>query len=255
MILSVIIPFHNELKFINRAVNSAIINSDIFKEMEIIIINDGFYNKDEIRSYLHDDFKKSVIITKNIYEKGPGGARNTGLKISKGNIIAFLDADDFWLPGKLKAQLSEIKKGSTFVATSYRFEGSEIIIYPPRNINKPTQVFLQRGIGTSTVVMTKELLENNKFKNIRYGQDIDFWFTLAKSRNFKYSNISGVFVEYNTGGSTKNKWVQLLYLNKILRLNKINILTNIRINLSYIINGIKNHYIKKFFFYKKNHER
>ena len=62
----------------------------------------------------------------------------------------------------------------------------------------------------------------------------------SKSKKFNYSSISDVFVEYNTGGSTKNKWIQLLYLNKVLDLNKINILTRIRVNLSYILNGIYN---------------
>jgi glycosyltransferase involved in cell wall biosynthesis len=255
MKISVIIPFYDELKLINRAVNSVLINSDIFEDTEIIIINDGFYKENDIRSNLEENFQKSTIIIQNIYAKGPGGARNTGLDVSKGDIIAFLDADDLWLPGKLKAQLQEIKKGSTFVATSYRFDSSKIKINPPHSINIPTQVFLRRGIGTSTVIITKELLENHKFRDIRYGQDIDFWFALAKSKKFKYAGISGVFVEYNTGGSTKNKWVQLLYVNKILGLNKINFLTKIRVNLSYMINGIYNHYIKKFFSNKKNYER
>ena len=243
MKLSVIIPFNNELNLINRAVNSVVINSIFFDEVEIILINDGSFKEGEIRSCFKNDIDKSIKIVSNSYAKGPGGARNTGLDISKGDIIAFLDADDFWLPGKLETQMQAIKKGATFVATSYRFDNIKTIVKPTSSIDIPEDVFLRRGIGTSTVILTKELLEDHKFREIRFAQDIDFWFALAKSKKFKYAVISEVFAEYNTGGSTKNKWVQLFYVNKVLNLNNISIITRIRVNINYILTGLYNHYI------------
>jgi glycosyltransferase involved in cell wall biosynthesis len=251
MKLSVIIPFHSELNLIRHTANSVLINSTFFTEVEIILINDGSFKENEIRDRFNSNLKKLVKIVPNNYSKGPGGARNTGLDILKGDIIAFLDADDSWLFGKLEAQMQEIKKGATFVTTSYRLDKSKTIINPPQSIDMPTDIFLRRGIGTSTVVITKELLENHKFREIRFGQDIDFWFTLANSKKFKYAGISEVFVEYSTGGSTKNKWVQLFYVNKILSLNKINFLTRIIVNISYIFIGIYNHYIKKMFLFDR----
>ena len=251
MKLSVIIPFYNELNLINRAVNSVVINSIFFDQVEIILINDSSFEESEIRSCFENSLNKLIKIVSNNYAKGPGGARNTGLDILKGDIIAFLDADDFWLPGKLEAQMREVKKGATFVATSYRFDNSKAIVNPASSIDIPEDVFLRRGIGTSTVILTKELLEDHKFREIRFAQDIDFWFALAKSKKFKYAGISEVFVEYNTSGSTKNKWVQLYYVNKILILNNINILTRIRFNISYILTGLYNHYIKNFLFSRK----
>ena len=249
--ISVIIPFFNELKLINRTINSVLINSTFIKNKEIIIVNDGPYHENDILDNLDDKLISFVKIKNNKFAKGPGGARNTGIEFSKGEIIAFLDADDFWLPGKLEAQMQEIRKGATFVATSYQLDKSKTIINPPNKIDKPEDVFLRRGIGTSTIILTKELLENHKFREIRFAQDIDFWFTLAKSNKFKYAGISEVFVEYNTGGSTKNKWVQLYYVNKILALNNTNILIRIRFNFSYILIGIYNHYIRNLLFSRK----
>ena len=243
MKLSVIIPFYDELNLINRAINSVVINSIFFDQVEIILINDGSFEENEIRSCFKNDIDKSIKIVSNSYAKGPGGARNTGLDISKGDIIAFLDADDFWLPGKLETQIKEIKKGATFVATSYRLDNSKTIVNPASSIDIPEDIFLRRGIGTSTVILTKELLEDHKFREIRFAQDIDFWFALAKSKKFKYAVISEVFAEYNTGGSTKNKWVQLFYVNKVLNLNNISIITRIRVNINYILTGLYNHYI------------
>ena len=182
MKISVIIPFCNELNLINRAVNSALINSTFFDQVEIILINDGSFEESEIRSCFKNNSNKLIKIVSNNYAKGPGGARNTGLDILKGDIIAFLDADDFWLPGKLEAQMREVKKGATFVATSYRFDNSKTIVNPPSSIDIPIDIFLSLGIGTSTVILTKELLEDHKFREIRFAQDIDFWFALAKSK-------------------------------------------------------------------------
>lgn len=251
MKLSVIIPFSKELDLINRTINSVLINSTFFEEVEIIIINDSSIKESQLRILFDNNTNKLVKIISNINKKGPGGARNTGLKISNGDIIAFLDADDFWLPGKLKAQMREIKNGATFVVTSYRFDNAKIKITPPKSIDKPEDVFLRRGIGTSTVVITKELLENHKFKDIRFGQDIDFWFALANSKKFRYAGISEIFVEYNSRGGTTNKFKQLYYLNLVLDINKLNIFLKIRINIDYIIKGILNFYLKPLF-YRKN---
>jgi glycosyltransferase involved in cell wall biosynthesis len=251
MKLSVIIPFCRELNLINRTINSVAINSTFFEDVEIILINDGLIEESDIRDLFDNNLNKLIKIIPNINTKGPGGARNTGLNISSGNIIAFLDADDFWLPGKLDAQMQEIKKGATFVVTSYRFDNHKTKINPPKSIDKSEDVFLRRGIGTSTVIITKELLDNHKFRDIRYGQDIDFWFALANSKKFKYAGISEIFVEYNTRGGTTNKFKQLYYLNLVLDVNKINIFLRIRVNIDYIVKGILNFYLKPLF-YRKN---
>jgi glycosyltransferase involved in cell wall biosynthesis len=250
MKLSVIISFHNELNLINRSINSALINSTFFSEFEIILINDGLFKESEIRDCLDNNLNKFVKIVANQNPKGLAGARNTGLDISNGDIIAFLDADDYWLPGKLEAQMQEVNKGATFVTTSYIIENKESRIDPPRSIDKPLDIFLKRGIGGSTVLITKELLENHKFREIRFGQDIDFWFALANSKKFKYAAISEIFVEYNTRGGTTNKFKQLYYLNLVLDVNKINIFLRIRVNIDYIVKGILNFYLKPLL-YKK----
>ena len=56
------------------------------------------------------------------------------------------------------------------------------------------------------------------------------------------ARTSGTFVD--TDGSTKNKWVQLFYVNKVLSLNSISIIKRIIINMSYILSGVYNYYIK-----------
>ena len=111
-------------------------------------------------------------------------------------------------------------------------------------ISHPLDIFTKRGIGTSTVLMTRELLQSYRFRDIRFAQDIDFWYALSHSSIFKYSMVQKPFVVYSTGGSTKNKFEQLKYLYRVLALNDIPLLPRSRILLSYAVAGTFNHLIK-----------
>lgn len=245
MKLSVVIPFHKELPLISRAVESVLDNSKNVDEVEVFICNDGPLSESEIRAMLSPIANQVTTVLVNRHPNGPGGARNTGLDACTGDCIAFLDADDYWLPGKVAAQFAAIQAGANFVPTAYRFDTSQTVVQPPASIDKALDVFLQRGIGTSTVMITKALLADQRFKDIRFAQDIDYWYALASNLEFRYMPLSVCFVEYSTGGSTKNKLIQLKYLYKVLEINKINLSMRIRVLVSYMASGIYNHYLRK----------
>jgi hypothetical protein len=139
----------------------------------------------------------------------------------------------------------KISHGATFVTTAYRFDAGATIVQPPQAIKKPVDVFLCRGIGTSTVVITRTLLGELRFKDLRFAQDIDFWYALASSQHFRYAAVDTCSVQYSTGGSTRNKWVQLQYLQKVLHINDVPWLLRTRVLSSYVLRGIYNHYIKR----------
>lgn len=245
MKLSVIIPFYRELSLISRAVNSVLENSETVDGVEVLICNDGPWSESEIRAMLSPTANLVTTVLVNQHLNGPGGARNTGLDACKGDYIAFLDADDFWLPGKIAAQLTAVQAGASFVPTAYRFDAGQTIVQPPASINKALDVFLRRGIGTSTVMITRALLVDQRFRDIRFAQDIDYWYALASNYEFHYKSLNTCFVQYSTGGSTKNKWVQLKYLHKVLVMNKIKLPIRFRILTGYVISGIYNHYLRK----------
>jgi teichuronic acid biosynthesis glycosyltransferase TuaG len=247
MRLSVVIPFHKELLLISRAVNSVLANASDADGLEIFICNDGPIVEKEIRAQLSALANAVTVVISNRYSQGPGGARNSGLDAATGDCIAFLDADDFWLVGKVAAQLAAIRAGASFVPTAYRFDTNQTIVQPPVSIDRPLDVFLRRGIGTSTVMITRALLADLRFKDIRFAQDIDYWYALAGSPHFRYAAVELCLVEYSTGGSTKNKWLQLQYLHKVLRINDVPCLHHVRVLSSYVLTGVYNHYIKRLF--------
>lgn len=100
--LSVIIPTYNRAHVLDRAINSVL--SQSYSEFELLLIDDG--STDNTQNLLLSFIKKDKRI-KAFYidNSGVSRARNVGINNSKGELIAFLDSDDEWLPNKLKRQV------------------------------------------------------------------------------------------------------------------------------------------------------
>lgn len=104
--ISIVIPTFNRAHLIKKAIESVL--SQTFEDFEIIIVDDGSTdNTSEIINNLQDERINYIKLEKN---SGSCAARNKGIKISKGEWIAFLDSDDFWLPTKLEKQVNFIPK-------------------------------------------------------------------------------------------------------------------------------------------------
>ncbi|HEY0656892.1 MAG TPA: glycosyltransferase family A protein, partial [Pyrinomonadaceae bacterium] len=99
--VSVIIPNYNYAKYIAETIDSVL--AQTYPNLEVIVVDDG--SKDDslkiLRSY---GDKITVIEQKN---QGVARARNIGTAYSNGEYIAFLDADDVWLPEKLARQMEK----------------------------------------------------------------------------------------------------------------------------------------------------
>lgn len=105
-LISIIIPCYNQGQFLNDAINSII--KQTLTDWECIIVNDGSTDNTAI---VADQLSKSDnrIFVINQTNKGLSGARNTGLKVAKGNFYQFLDADDMLESDKLRSQAEFLK--------------------------------------------------------------------------------------------------------------------------------------------------
>jgi len=102
-LVSVIIPYYNDFKYLNEALRSCIDNT--YPNIEIIIIDDCSQTplkKDSIRAFSQ---KYPLTIYRNKENQGSGFTRNVGIKVAKGDLIAFLDADDIWLSEIIEKQI------------------------------------------------------------------------------------------------------------------------------------------------------
>lgn len=96
--VSVVIPTYNRAAFASRAVSSAL--SQCSDGDEVIVVDDGSDDDTEARLEPY----RNRIVYRRVSHGGAGRARNIGMSIAKNPLIAFLDSDDVWMPGKLSLQ-------------------------------------------------------------------------------------------------------------------------------------------------------
>ena len=99
--VSIIIPTYNYRKYVRNAINSVLEQS--FRDFEIIVVDDG--STDDTKDIIQERYAPEV---RYYYQenKGPGAARNLGLKYTRGEYIVFLDADDLFLPQNLETKIT-----------------------------------------------------------------------------------------------------------------------------------------------------
>src|SRR3989344_9216027 len=101
--ISVIIPTHNRPELLKKAVGSVL--SQTYKDLEVIVVDDCMEKRaDSVIKEFNDSRIKHI---QHQEEKGGSAARNTGIRASSGEFIAFLDDDDEGVPGKIEIQMKE----------------------------------------------------------------------------------------------------------------------------------------------------
>ncbi len=191
---SVIIPTYNMLFFLKKAIKSVI--NQKYKNFEIIIIDNC--SNDGTGDYLKSLRNKKIRYFKIKNEGVIGKSRNLGIKKSKGNWIAFLDADDQWTSNKLFDVSNKIRSQSFHVICS-----SELIIdkisktrkiwhYGP--FKKNFYEFLLRygnKLSTSSTIVSKNFIKTNKIyfskkKSFSNFEDYDFFLNISKKKGIFY---------------------------------------------------------------------
>jgi glycosyltransferase involved in cell wall biosynthesis len=166
-LVSVIIPAYNVENYLAQTIHSIL--QQTYQSFEIIIVNDGSTDNTLALSQklAESDVRIKVISQTNSKQ---GKTRNTGVLAAKGEVIAFLDGDDIWLPNKLEIQLANLEKHKvdlvfsdgficlnndlslrehTFQITEKIFDQSDLELF-----------YRQNQVPTSTVICTKIAFEN-----------------------------------------------------------------------------------------------
>ena len=103
---SVVVPLFNKADYVSRALAS--ISSQTFADFEVIVVDDGSTDGGPEIVASHRDSRVRLVSRQN---SGPGAARNRGIEQSRGILLAFLDADDEWLPHYLEASVAGMDGG------------------------------------------------------------------------------------------------------------------------------------------------
>lgn len=115
--VSIIIPVRDGADTIGRALTS--IAAQTFRDFEIIVVDDA--SSDDLDVALRTFRSLSVRRLVHTQQRGAAAARNSGIAAAQGRYVAFLDADDEWLPEKLERQITFLERlgGSTIACTGY----------------------------------------------------------------------------------------------------------------------------------------
>jgi glycosyltransferase involved in cell wall biosynthesis len=199
---SVVVPLWNKRHTVEATIASAL--AQTWSDFELIVVDDGSTDGGMALLDRFDDRRIRRIIQSNA---GPGGARNAGLRVARGEWIAFLDADDIWLPDHL-AELARVRSrhpDSGLIAASFLCKPEPQAWFTPASGHDRIEVvdYLERAMlfTTSSVAISKDTYRSlGGFTDAPIGQDIEYWARIALQRPIAVSSRVTTYYLLGTGG-------------------------------------------------------
>lgn len=217
--VSVIVPTYNAAASLGRCIESAL--SQDLKPAQVIVINDG--STDDTARVARSYGDRIVYLRQD--NKGQGAARNAGLRLAKGRFVAFLDADDYWLPGFLKKCVDFLVARHEAVAANTGFIikkwGSEYGCHAtPDGVSKDDEKgFLLRNffdfwakydhVRTGTVLIRRDVIEQAGYQrdDLRISQDLEYWAYIATFGSWGYVPVP-LWVGDSASSAAKGGWIE-----------------------------------------------
>ncbi|MBQ7583470.1 MAG: glycosyltransferase family 2 protein [Lachnospiraceae bacterium] len=226
-LVSVIIPVFNSAAFIREALDA--VTAQTYENTEIIVVDDG--SEDETKGIVSDYVNQNggrtaIRLISNAKKKGAAGARNTGIDAAKGRYIAFIDADDKWLPDKLEKQIGFMKeREAAFSFTAYEF-ANESCRGMGKTAHVPESITYRQALKNTTIFTSTVMLDMNRltkedvyFPYIASEDSANWWKILKKTGTA--AGLDEALTLYRRSGRTlsSNKLVGIkriwgLYMNE-----------------------------------------
>ncbi len=217
--VSVIMPVYNASPYLHHTIRSVL--SQSWDDFELLIVDDGSTdNSPEIAyHYSQQDSRVKLFSQGN---QGVSVARNQGLQLTSGKLVAFIDADDQWLPIKLDSHIQHFNQNSNLGVSFGRVEflspdgqpTGKLSNSPLKNIK--SQYFLYENPTTtaSNLVVRREVFQHIGYfdENMRYSEDLDWCLRVICSQKWKIEGINQVLIRYRTSETGLSS--KLYYMEK-----------------------------------------
>ncbi len=244
---SIIIPSFNCADKLEKALNSVAKQS--YKNFEVIVCDSSSDRTKEVIDNFSDKFR-----LKYIWEEGRGGpahARNSGLRASQGEYIAFLDADDWWFPSKLEIVTKHLSDADILYHDLDIYTGRGKRIFKKvkgRHLKKPVFIDLMKNencLITSSVIVKKNVIDKaGGFSEENIMEDFDLWLKVARiTEKFFYipKSLGGYLISKGNRSEASEKMAKMV---EAVYLKYFGFLTNedkeqVRMIMSYILGRIR----------------
>ncbi len=203
--VSVVIPAYRAAGTIERALRS--VASQTRLPREVVIVDDGSEDGTlERAKALESEMAPVSLKLFRQDNAGPGAARNRAIAESSGAILAFLDADDEWLPKKLEQSLRHLASGNVaLVAHNITVQDGNATqeFDCAQHLREGTDAFValfKRGfISTATVVCRRDAVEaaGGFDPTLRSGQDYELWLSIARRDPRRIVVLDDVLTRYH----------------------------------------------------------
>lgn len=186
--ISVIIPVYNVASFVEETLNSVF--AQTYKDYEVVVVNDGSQDTPELNSRLAPYLERIVYAEQ--ANLGAAQARNSAICLARGELFAFLDGDDVWLPDFLASQVNFLEKNNlemvycdAQIFGEPLYAGKTYMETAPSDGEVTTDSLISGkcNVITSGTLLKKDLLVKfNLFDTeVSRVEDFDLWFRLAKN--------------------------------------------------------------------------
>jgi len=218
-LLSIVIPYYNMGKYIEECINSVFDSS--YKNIEIIIINDGSTDEFSIQKLILIGKQKNIQIINNV-NAGLAATRNFGAEIARGEFLAFLDADDKVSIGYFEKAIYALKKNTNvfFVGCWVKYFENSTAIWPTFT-PQPPYALVHNPVNSSGLIYKRNafLAGGINDKKVDYGME-DYESVINMLDNgFNGIIIPEILFYYRvrTGSMIRNiSREKLLYSNKFI---------------------------------------
>ena len=181
-LVSIIIPTYNRGWILKDAIDSVLAQD--YEDFELIVVDDG---STDTTPQILESFGQEIIVLRQA-NKGVSAARNRGIAAANGQLVAFLDSDDIWLPGKLSRQVEFF--GSTPDAVIHQTEEiwirNGVRVNPKRRHRKQSGMIFEPSLKLCLISPSAVMIKKNLFnavglfdENLPACEDYDLWLRIS----------------------------------------------------------------------------
>ncbi|MFN8008423.1 MAG: glycosyltransferase family 2 protein [Terriglobia bacterium] len=208
--VSVIVPTYNRPRMLERAIHSVLAQS--FRDYEIVVVNDG---GDEVESMIQQwNRDRNIVYVRHASNLDRAAARNSAIRIARGNYIAYLDDDDVWYPDHLQTLVSYLEETGQKVAYTDADRAHQVLnegIYVTARKDQPysfdfdaDQILVGNFIPILCLMHERDCLnEIGLFdESLTTNEDWDLW--IRMSRRYPFGHLKKITCEFSwrTDGSS-----------------------------------------------------